>query len=116
MSGAAARRKGSTWERAVVAFLRNHGHRFVERSYGAGRPHDVGDIDGLPGWCIEAKNCRAMDLAGWCDEAAREAANVPQGARWAVVAKRRNRGVSEAYVVLSLATFAELVAEEGDRP
>ena len=93
----------------VVAFLREHGHRYVERAYGAGRPQDVGDVDGLPGWCLEAKNQKAMDLAGWCDEAAREALERPPGRPWAVVAKRRNKPVSEAYVVLSLATFADLL-------
>ncbi len=66
MSGTAARRKGSIWERAVVAYLRQHGFPHAERAYGAGRPQDVGDIDGLPGVVIEAKNHRSIDLAGWC--------------------------------------------------
>ena len=111
MNGAAASRKGSTWERSVVAFLRDHGHPGVERAYGAGRPNDVGDVDGLPGWVVEAKNCKAIQLAGWCDEAAREAQNVPHGARWAVVAKRRGKPPSDANVVLSLATFSELLRD-----
>ena len=63
------------FELAIVAFLREHGFPFAERSYGAGRPDDQGDIDGIPGWCIEAKNCKAIDLAGWCAEASTEAAN-----------------------------------------
>ncbi len=114
MSGAAARRKGSTWERAVVAYLRDNGHPFVERSYGAGRPDDCGDVDGLPGWVIEAKNHRQIDLAGWCDEAAREAQNVPHGARWAVVVKRRQKPPGDAYVVLPLSAFARLLADDPD--
>jgi len=111
MSGAASRRKGSTWERAVVAFLREHGHSCAERAYGAGRPDDVGDVDGLPGWVIECKDHQRLDLATWCDEAASEAANVPGGASWAVVAKRRGKGPGDAYVLTDLATFAEVLGD-----
>ena len=103
-----AKVKGSAWERAVVAFLRAAGHGYVERSYGAGRPDDVGDVDGLPGWVIECKNHRALELAGWADEAERErqAAGAEYGC---VVAKRRGKGPEHAYVVLTLAAFARLL-------
>ena len=50
VNGRAMKAKGSAFERDVVAFLRDHGHPFAERHYGAGRPEDVGDIDGIPGW------------------------------------------------------------------
>lgn len=106
------RRTGDGWERAIVAYLREHGFPFAERAYGAGRPDDVGDIAGLPGWCLEAKAHKTMDLAGWADEAAKEAENA-RCPWWAVIAKRRNRPAGDAYVVMSLAQFAELLAEDG---
>jgi len=105
------RRKGSVFENEIVKFLRDHGFPFAERAYGAGRPDDVGDINGIAGWCIEAKNHKSMDLAGWANEAAAEATNA-RCRWWAVIAKRRNKPISDAYVVMSLAQFAELMAEE----
>ena len=51
-----AKRKGGQFERDVVTFFREHGHRYVERAYGSGRPLDVGDIDGIAGVIIECKN------------------------------------------------------------
>ena len=103
-------RKGATFERAVVEYLRGAGLPYVERAYGAGRPDDVGDIDGLPGWTIEVKNHQRLDLAGWVDEAEVERANGRQRFA-AVVAKRRGKSTGSAYVVMTLATFAELLAE-----
>jgi hypothetical protein len=106
-------RKGSTFERDVVAYLAGHGFPYCERHYGAGRPDDVGDIDGIPGWTLEVKNHRAMDLAGWCDEAEAERVNGRQRFA-AVVSKRRSKPVDDSYVVMSLSTFARLLAEGDD--
>ena len=105
------RRKGSQFERDVVAYLQANGHRYAERAYGAGRPDDRGDIDGIPGFAIECKNHRALDLAGWCTEASAEAANARRP-RWAVIFKRKQRATADAYVLVSLATFAELLADD----
>jgi hypothetical protein len=110
MSGRAARRKGSQWERDVVAFLRSAGLVNAERAYGAGRPDDVGDIDGLPGVVVEAKNCARLEFGPWLDEAERERANA--GAQFGiVVAKRRQRPVGEAFAVMTLEQLARLLAE-----
>lgn len=106
----AQRRKGSGFERDVVAYLKAHGHPWAERAYGAGRPDDRGDIDGIVGWALEVKNHRALDLAGWTTEAANEATN-GRRPRWAVIFKRRNKATADAYVLLDLATFAELLAD-----
>ena len=67
--GAGPRGGGSAWRRDIVAYLKGHGFPYAERAFGAGRPEDVGDIDGLPGFVIEAKAHRSLDLAGWADEA-----------------------------------------------
>ena len=105
------KQKGSQFERAVVTYLAGHGFPYCERTYGAGRPADVGDVDGIVGWTLEVKNCKAMDLAGWSDESERERVNGRQ--RYAaVVAKRRGKPTDAAYVILSLATFAALLADE----
>jgi|ERR1039458_555272 hypothetical protein len=109
--GSAPKRRGSAFERDIVAYLRGHGFPYAERSFGAGRPEDVGDIDGLPGFVIEAKAHRSLDLAGWVDEAETERVNARQPYA-VVVAKRRNKPTGAAYVVMTLESFTRLVAEE----
>jgi Holliday junction resolvase len=106
-------RKGSTFERDVVAYLRANGFPYCERHYGAGRPDDVGDVDGVVGWTIECKNHKGLDLSGWCDEAEAERVNGRQHYA-AVIAKRRNKPTEASYVVMSLSTFADLLAEGDD--
>lgn len=106
----AAKRKGDTFERDVVAYLREQGFPYVERAYGAGRPEDVGDLDGIPGWVFELKNHKSIDLAGWVDEARREQANA-RAQFGVVVAKRRGRQAREAYVVMDLEQLARLLRE-----
>ena len=110
VNGRAMKARGAAFEREVVRVLRDHGHPHAERSYGAGRPRDVGDISGVRGFAIEAKACRSFDLAGWADEAAREAAHVGESVVPVVVVKRRGRPPEDAYTVLRLRDFAELVA------
>ena len=105
------KRKGSQFERDVVEFLKVNGHPYAERHYGAGRPDDVGDIDGIPGWTLEVKNHRALELAGWLAEAEAERVNGRQ--RFGgVIFKRRGRPTADSYVLLDLTTFARLLAEE----
>ena len=109
-NGRAMKAKGSAFEREVVRVLHEHGHPHAARAYGAGRPRDVGDISGVPGFAVEVKACRSIDLSGWLDEAAREAANVGPSVLPVVVAKRRGHPPEDAYAVLRLSDFAELVA------
>ena len=104
-------RKGSQFEREVVAYLRANGHPYAERSYGAGRPDDVGDVDGIPGWALELKNHRALELSTWMTEAEAERVNGRQRFA-AVIFKRRNRPTRDSYVLLDLSTFARLLAED----
>ena len=93
--------KGSTYERAVVAYLAANGFPATERMYGAGRPADIGDIRLDPRVVIEAKACKTMDLAGWCDEAGKERDNAG-AVLGLVVAKRRMKPVEESYVITTL--------------
>ena len=109
----ANKNKGSAWERAIVAFFREQGFTYVERAYGAGRPDDVGDISGLPGLVIEAKNHKTLDFSAWLREAEVERVNA-RADYGIVVAKRRNKPTSEAYVVMTLADFARLWRERDD--
>lgn len=105
-----AKRKGDAFERDVVAYLRDQGFPYVERAYGAGRPDDVGDLDGIPGWVFELKNYRDFRLAEWMDETRREQAQA-RAQFGVVVVKRRQRPIAQAYVVMELEQLARLLAE-----
>lgn len=110
-----AKQRGTSWETACVDYLRANGFPSVERRALAGAL-DKGDLAGLPGFAVECKDVAALNLAGWCDEARAEAKNA--GAPWwCVIAKRRRAkgstgSAADAYVVMSLAVFADLLKEQ----
>ena len=74
---------------------------------------DRGDITGIPGVVIEAKNQERHSLAEWLEEALSEAAN--DGADVAAVwFHRRGKGSpGDGYVLLNGHTFAALLREAG---
>ena len=103
--------KGAKFERDCRDFMRDHGFPYVERAYGAGRQDDRGDLLGLPLVAIECKDHAKLNLSGWLDEAEKERENA--GKRLGVVlAKRRGKGAREAYCIMTLETFCELVRED----
>ena len=105
--------KGSAWERAIVDYLRAAGWPFAERRL-AGNAKDRGDIAGVVGVVIEAKNTSTARLAEWVDEAGLERAN--DGAWLGIVwHKRRGRAsAADGYVTMSGAQFAALLARALD--
>lgn len=105
-----SRRKGADHERELVTWLRSHGWPYAERRLvGSAGP----DINGCPGIAFEAKNAKAIDLAGWCDQA--ETQRLAIGADYApVVIKRRGTtDLGRAYAVLPLEQLARLLVEAG---
>ena len=102
--------KGAAFERAVVAYLRDHGFPHADRAYGAGRNDDRGDIDGFPGVVWELKNHARFDLATWMDEVRGEQANA-HAQYGVVVAKRRQHPIGRAYVICELEQFTRLLFE-----
>jgi Holliday junction resolvase len=109
--GSAPKRKGSQFERSVVAFLRASGFPQAARTL-AGASEDRGDISGVANTVLECKCAARIDLAGWITEARLEAeyAGLP---RFAVIAKRRGvADVAESYAVVPLWLLTELLREE----
>src|ERR1700722_13539298 len=104
------KRKGTAFESAVVAYLREHGFPYAERRALRGS-RDAGDVAGVVGWVLEIKNHRAVDLGPWLNGAHAEAAN-DGVSRFAVIHKRRQHGTAEAFVTLPLRLFAELLSED----
>lgn len=107
--------KGTAWESAIVSYLRESGARYAERRALHGT-QDRGDVAGIPGVVIEAKDERRHDLAGWITEAQAEGAR--DGASvWAVWAKRvRKTSPGDAYVIMTGDVFVRLLREAGYLP
>ena len=102
--------KGSQWERDVVGYLQANGFPYAERRFGAGAKLDKGDIVGIPGVTIEAKNHAKFALSDWLAQAEEERKNA--GNKFGVViVKRRGKATKEGYVVMTLETFVEIVEE-----
>lgn len=99
--------KGSAWERRLVDWLVTHGHPNAERRVTEGA-NDRGDVSGVPGWVLELKNCKRMDLGCWMDEADREAKSAGVS-RWAVVFPRRSHSTDKAYALIPAWLLAELM-------
>lgn len=105
-----AKAKGTAWESRIVDALRAAGFAQAERRSLNG-VSDRGDIAGVVGTVIEAKNCARTELATWVDEAEIEAAN--DDARYGVVwHHRRGRAAPEGgFVTMSGAVFLRLLAD-----
>lgn len=106
----ASKRKGSAFERDVVAYLVGHGFPWAERRALAGNL-DKGDIAGVPGVVLECKNTKALDLAGAINEAEAEARNAGVSI-FAAVIKRRQRPAGDAYVVMPLHVLCQILGDD----
>jgi hypothetical protein len=108
---ASAKKAGTAWESAIVKTLIACGWPHAERRRLNGSA-DRGDIAGVPGICIEAKNTKSYDLAGAVGEASREAlnANVPIGVAW--IKRHGKSDPLDGYVVMDGATFLRLIQEQ----
>jgi Holliday junction resolvase len=99
------KRKGTSWESAIVAFLRERGIDAVRVAQTGVK--DTGDIHAGE-WMIEAKNARSIDLAAFCDQTENERQN--SGKTYGVVVvKRRNHGAAKGYAVMTLETLARIM-------
>lgn len=110
----ASKQRGTVWESRIVAYLREKGWPHVERRTLSGAK-DRGDIAGIVGVVIEAKNEKRTNLAGWIDEAELEAANdnAHHGVVWAH--RRGHASPARGYVVMSGETYARLLTAAGFR-
>lgn len=104
--------KGSLWEVAIVAALRQRYWPHAERRALAGK-NDRGDIAGLPLVVIEAKNHKTITLAAWMDELADEIANdgADLGCVW--IKRRGKARAVDGYVVMFPDDFMELLRQAG---
>jgi len=100
--------KGSQWERDVVNFLSDWFPNIERRL--AGAQQDKGDLQGIPYTVIECKNHKTFDLPGWMDRLKEQMDNA-NAYRGVVIVKRRNKPTAQAYAVMPLELWAELMKE-----
>lgn len=108
----ASRAKGTAFETAVVAYLRERGWVGAERRALNGN-RDRGDVTGVVGLVVEVKSAARLELSAWLEEAQVEAANdhADLGVVWI---KRRGRShPARGYVVMDGHTFTELLKRAG---
>lgn len=106
------RQRGTAWETECVNYLRSRGFYYAERRALSGA-RDKGDLTGIPGVVVEAKNEARTDLAGWLREAhtERDNAEAEIGVVWF---KRRGKtSAGDGYVLMDGATFAGLLRLAG---
>jgi hypothetical protein len=94
-----SRAKGTRFERDVADVLADL-FPGVDRQVLRGK-QDRGDIANVPGWTLECKAEKEIDLAGYMREAELEAKNA-KTPYFAAIVKRRNKSVADAYVVMPL--------------
>ena len=100
---ATERRRGVRWEQHLTSWLRSHGWPLAECApRGGWQPN--GDVLGIPHLYVEAKNTRALDLAGWIDKARTLAG--PHRLPLVIVKRRGKADPGDAYVIARLADLA----------
>jgi hypothetical protein len=108
------KRKGNRAELLVAKWLRKYGWVNAERSR-AGWIDDRGDIDGLPGVCIEVKNEKKIDIPGYLKELEVEMSNARAWTGAVIIKRRGTEDVDDWYAVMPAKVWAELLAML-DRP
>lgn len=112
---ASAKKAGTSWETEIVRALIARGWPHAERRRLAGA-RDRGDIAGVAGVVIEAKNTNRLELAAAVDEAQTEARNdntgvfgVSHGVAW--IKRKGKPRAEDGYVVMTGETFMNLLKE-----
>jgi hypothetical protein len=102
--------KGTWWETRIVRYLVECGVPNAERRALRGQ-FDRGDIAGIVGVVIEAKNDKGMTLAKYLKEAhvERDNDNAAIGVAW--IRRRGMPDPADAYVLMDGATFISLLRD-----
>jgi hypothetical protein len=107
-----SRAKGTAWAAAIVKYLIDQGWPHAETRDLHGNK-DRGDIAGLIGVMIEAKNEKTITLAQYANEVETQTANdnASIGAAW--IKRPRHTDPGKGYVLIDGATFTQLLKDAG---
>lgn len=102
-----SKQKGTRFESELVDYLRDRGFAGCERRALTGT-QDRGDIAGIEGWTIEAKNVISASWADWIDQTEVERRN--SGDEFGLlVVRRRMKPITQAYAVMRLDQMVDLM-------
>lgn len=104
--------KGTAAETAVVSYLQEKGWKNAERRALQG-VLDRGDISGVEGVCLEVKNQKAQDLAGWVAELTVEIMNAKAETGAVIHKKRGKSNVGDWYATMPVSLYVELLKKAG---
>jgi hypothetical protein len=105
--GATERRKGATYERQIAAYLRTLGAHSI-RTQPLGGRQTLGDLTNPWGLHLELKNHQRLDLAGWIDQATRDA--TADRTPVVIIKRRGTTDPARSYAVLELHHLIHLIA------
>lgn len=101
--------KGTKFESEICGYLNARGVPCERRALTG--TQDQGDIAGIPGWVIEAKNQNSSNWAEWMDETEKERRNA--GADFGLlVVRRRLKIIEKAYAVLPLEQAVSIILDD----
>ena len=106
------KRKGSDHELRIAKYLVERGWIHAERRV-AGATLDKGDIYGIIGCVIEAKNEKRIDLSGYLKELDVEMKNAKAETGVVIVKKKGTTDVGQYYAVMPVSLWADLMKEAG---
>lgn len=107
-----SKQRGTSWESKLVGYLQSTHWPLVERRTLSGR-YDKGDIAGIPGVVVEAKDQQTLRIPEWWRETLVEAENAGADIAALWVKRRGFTSPADGYVVISGETFVELLHEAG---
>lgn len=106
------KQKGTRWESAIVTYLRERGWPHAERRALNGAK-DQGDVAGIVGIVIEAKDQARHSFAEWLDEANQERDNAHADLAVVWAHRRGKASPRDGYVVMDGETFTWLLKSAG---
>lgn len=108
-----SKRKGDAHERAIAEYLQACGWKYAERRGGAGATLDKGDVNGILGCTIEAKDEKRHNFSGYLTELADEMRNAKAETGVVVVKKRGTTNVGDYYALMPMHVWVELMKKAG---
>jgi hypothetical protein len=107
-----SKQKGTSAETAVVKHLVNNGFPEAERRTLSGA-NDKGDISGIKDVCLEVKDHKKINLAGWIKELEVERRNALATTGAVIHKKRGTLNVGEWYATMPVNLYLKLLIDAG---
>lgn len=111
-SRASAKAAGTRWEASIVDALKAHGWHHAERRAKNGSK-DRGDVTGVVGVVIEAKDTARFEAARFLAEAHTERDNDGAAIGLAWIKRRGKADAADGYVLMDGRTAMQLLKEAG---